>query len=203
MVEGGVRRAGWRSGGRALVLVALAWVAASPVMAADSAPELPPLTVPSTTVPPLVTLPPVTVPVAPEVPLPAPGGTVVLPPLTVPTLPPVTLAPAPPAASPPTTSPAGAPAGTLSREGADPSGAGLPAPTVGAAGAEATGEPASEGPLPTRLHRAAAATARQLGFPMALTLALLAFLVVQHRLDAGDPRVGGAASGDDELLSFS
>ncbi|MDP9389597.1 MAG: hypothetical protein M3Q48_17200, partial [Actinomycetota bacterium] len=91
MTVGGAR-ARWRRGATALGLAALAAVGPSALVAGASAQQLPPLTVPSTTLPPLVTVPPVTLPVEPEVPLPGTDTAVVLPPLTVPTLP---AAPAP------------------------------------------------------------------------------------------------------------
>lgn len=55
-----------------------------------------------------------------------------------------------------------------------------------------------------RLRRAAAETVQQLSFPLGLALAMLGFLVFQHRLDKGDTRVEAALeSSDDDLLRFS
>ncbi|HEX2700212.1 MAG TPA: hypothetical protein VHM89_08440 [Acidimicrobiales bacterium] len=195
--------------------------------AATTAVELPDALTTSTTAPPLltvspVTLPPVSVPglelppvtVLPEVTVP----TVTLPPVTVPLLTaPGTTAPAPQSLQP------AAPATTaVVRDVAPAAGAGeQPGPVVGTSSAASTteddparpagdgaGGPAADqrptGPLPLRLREAASETARQLSFPLGLAAAILAFLVLQPRLDRGDPSVSHAGiSRDDDLLGFS
>lgn len=68
--------------------------------------------------------------------------------------------------------------------------------------ARRAGEPSRA--VSVRLRRAAAETVQQLSFPLGLALAMLGFLVFQHRLDKGDARVEAALeSGDDDLLRFS
>lgn len=68
--------------------------------------------------------------------------------------------------------------------------------------ARRAGEPGRA--VSVRLRRAAAETVQQLSFPLGLALAMLGFLVFQHRLDKGDARVEAALeSGDDDLLRFS
>lgn len=185
---------------------------------------VPPVTIPPTTAP-AVTIPagePVTGPeiTVPAVTLPA----VTLPPATLPTLTvpnlPLDGVPVAPVAVPGTaTSPAG-PAtagGPLAEDdhGAATSvgaAAGGRAPSSGAAAAGTTSlSPAAarrtSAPAPAlslRLRRAVVETARQLSFPIGLALAIVVFLLVQHRLDRRDPRVvSSGIVADDELLGFS
>jgi hypothetical protein len=62
---------------------------------------------------------------------------------------------------------------------------------------------AEEGPTLTRLRRVTLPAARQFGFPLGLAVLVLAFVVVQGRLDARDPKLAFApVSVDDDLLSF-
>lgn len=81
-----------------------------------------------------------------------------------------------------------------------------PGPTLGdRAGATTTAgrrEPETRA-LTVRLRRAAAETVQQLTFPMGLALAALVFLMLQHRLDKGDPRVAAPVDSGDDLLGFS
>lgn len=85
------------------------------------------------------------------------------------------------------------------------------APVVPAAGAQAE-TPAvlenaaaerSSGPAIDRLRRVTVPAARQFGFPLVLGAFVLAFLAVQGRLDARDPKLAAApVTIDDDLLSF-
>lgn len=60
------------------------------------------------------------------------------------------------------------------------------------------------GPLPLRRRQAASETAQQLSFPLGLAAAISAFLVLQPRLDRGDPSVAhDGTSRDDDLLGLS
>lgn len=82
------------------------------------------------------------------------------------------------------------------------------APATGGEGAEAGPAVGPDGPAPralaVRLRTAAADTARQLTFPLGLSVGILAFLVFQHRLDRDDHRIGATFEFDDgDLLGFS
>jgi hypothetical protein len=58
-------------------------------------------------------------------------------------------------------------------------------------------------PAIARLRRSTVPAARQFGFPLGLGLLVLAFLTVQSRLDARDPKLAAApVSVDDDLLPF-
>lgn len=60
------------------------------------------------------------------------------------------------------------------------------------------------GPAIARLRRVTVPAARQFGFPLALGALVLAFLVVQGRLDARDPKLAAApVTVDDDLLPFA
>ena len=151
--------------------------------------ELPPLSVPSFEVPP-VTLPPVTLPGL----LPGTRGTGA----AATTAPTATSAatPAPAAASAPR---AGAELGAGG--GGEPVAA---TPAVEAAVEATTIAEVSSAPLAVRLRQAAADTVQELSFPLGLALAIVAFLVVQHRVDRGDPRMASiGALPEDDLLEFS
>ena len=51
---------------------------------------------------------------------------------------------------------------------------------------------------------AVAAVASSFGFPIALMVAVLAFLLIQHRLDAGDPKLrAGPLTAADSMLAFT
>lgn len=150
---------------------------------------------------PVVTVPPVTVPPVP--------GTVVPPKvsLTVP-IPSTsssggaTTVPAGSSSSDPVTTTGVAPSSSappvVTAPAARTTAGGLPRATTQAGQAKPTGRS-----LSVRLRQAAAETVRQLTFPLGLALATLAFLVFQHRVDKGDPRVEASLSGDDDLLGFS
>lgn len=165
----------------------LTGVTATPTTAVTIPGALPAITVPlvtGTIVPPKVELAP-TIPPAVET-----GGEV-----TTPTG--VSGSPIPPpSAGATSTAPTGPVATRPAAEAAD---ANLrpAAPTVRRAG-----EPSRA--VSARLRQAAAETVQQLSFPLGLALAMLGFLVFQHRLDKGDARVEAALeSGDDDLLRFS
>lgn len=183
----------------------------TPTTAAGTPPPTsPPLTLPAVTLPPvslpLVTIPPITV-VAPVTVPPLP---VRVPSITVPGQPPSPGAGSagadgpPPAelggattSSPPPSGPASpAPASASRRPGTADGAAARPALVV-------TTTPVT-GPLTLRLRRAASETAQQLSFPLGLAAAILAFLVLQPRLDRGDLSVAHPGAGsDDDLLGFS
>lgn len=180
----------------ALAVLALAALGTSgPAGAAD----LPPLPTVPTTVP-AVSAPSVTVPTVPVT-------------VTAPRLNLRARGTSGDAGAPAAPTPAGAPAPTNS-VGMVPSS--TPGPTDVPAGSAATTserprlgttdrpvDPAASA-LAFRLRRAAAETVQQLTFPLGLMLAMLAFVVFQHRVDKNDPRVTAAlASGDDDLLDFS
>lgn len=58
-------------------------------------------------------------------------------------------------------------------------------------------------PLLTQVAQAAVEAARKLGFPMVLTLMVIAFLIVQGRIDRKDAKLALAPiSSEEELLSF-
>ncbi|PLS75489.1 MAG: hypothetical protein CYG61_07125 [Actinobacteria bacterium] len=161
---------------------------------------LPVVSVPTVTVPPVaVTVPPVAGPDArPGVSL---GGP----------------APSPTPSTGAVTAPAGSGGAQPAATQAVRSSSSSPPPSAGAApvarpaagaGPAATTTASQAGPadmtLAVRLRRAGVETARQLTFPLGLALATLAFLVLQHRVDKGDPRVATSLeSGDDDLLGFS
>lgn len=197
-------RAALASGVVALVFFAVVG-AGRPAGAAD----LPELPSPTTTLPalsmpvvtvPVATVPPVTVPeVAPPVPV-----TVTAPRLDLPApassgTPVVTV---PPGAAAPTTVVRSA---TSSASGSvRPDGPGGAVGDGARAGKAARRVDPSVRPLAFRLRRAAAETVQQLTFPLALALAMLAFLVFQHRVDKNDPKVAvPVETGDDDLLRFS
>lgn len=72
-------------------------------------------------------------------------------------------------------------------------------------GAVAEGSrPGTDGPMSLRLRRAAAETAGPFTFPVVLAGAIVAFLLLQPRLDRDDPTLAHAGVGrDDDLLGFS
>lgn len=165
-------------------------------------PPLPPVSLPLLTLPP-VTVPPIVVPplsVADLAVLPPPGAQ----PAPAGVSPgPTAVAPdgasAPADAAPPPVAPdapAGAPATNAThRSRAVPPGAPPPAAEEAAA---------VTGPLPLRLRNAASETARRLSFPLGLAVAIVAFLILQPRLDRGDPSVAHpGVSREDDLLGFS
>lgn len=167
-----------------------------------------PITLPPVTLPPLslpvVALPPVTVPPLTAPPVTVPPVDVQAPLVTLPSLPlgQGTEAPAPvdrPVASPAESSPA--PSGRLVTDLPARRRAALPATSPPA---PALAKPPVTGPLPLRLRQAASETAQQLSFPLGLAAAILAFLVLQPRLDRDDPSVAHqGTSRDDDLLGFS
>ena len=163
-----------------------------------TSPELAPVTVPPVTLPPVtippVTVPPVTVPEARvpapprpslDAPLPAGGGAGARPPVTdTPQEAPTTVPAEGPLPLPP-----GSRAGEDAEQGS---------------GDDGGGADRSEGPLVTRLRQAAARTIEQLSFPIGLAMAMLGFLVVQHRVDHHDARLADPTLGaDDEYVGFS
>lgn len=190
-----------------------------------SAAQLAPLTTPTTALSPVsrppVSLPPVSLPVdVPGVTVPVDVPRVSLPPITLPPMTVPETALTPPPQAPPATE--GGPRSKTFSAGTEghPStstgaGAAGPAPApldaAGAAGGAGGSDPsvATEAvgpnrPLPLRLSRAAAQTAQDLSFPLGLALAIAAFLLVQHRVDRGDPRVAsGGVLRDDDLVGFS
>jgi hypothetical protein len=135
----------------------------------------------------------------------APGGGVTPP--TSPTTPPSTTAPVLPATAPgpvpaPTEQPRGtpAPAGS-SRRGTSSRPA--PAPPVADVAPVVRVLDDTDLPAVARLRRVSVPAAQQFGFPLALGGLVLAFLMVQSRLDARDPKLAAApVTVDDDLLSF-
>ena len=157
---------------------------------ADTAVPVPDLTVPPVTVPP-VTVPPVTVP-----PPTLPPATV--PPVTAPSTGSAAgVGPALPA-RPTATAPTPAPAAAASGRGPKRPAAVPAATDIGAV-------PLQPAPVLTRpalpLRRAVADGARRFAFPFVLAALVLAFLVLQHRIGGGDPRLV-AAPVDDDLRLF-
>lgn len=215
MVEGRGAR-WWRlvAGATLAAATAAAWpsVAAGAHDLADE--TLPPVPLPAVTLPP-VTLPPVSTPglttpavstpiaEVPSVPVPS----VTLPPLAVgggveaPDAAPVA-ATVPLAVAGETTgqAPVGELPGTSAPGSAGPPSSGVPTATAAPAVASSATEMR---PLGVRLRQAAAETVGRLSFPLGLAVAIACFLLVQHRLDRGDPRMAPVGPADDELLEFS
>ncbi len=188
--------------GTLVVFFALGGSAAGATSAGESkvtAPPVarPPVSVPQGTTPP-VTVPPVSVP------------TVTVPPVTVPVViaPPVT---APPSATPPTapaTSGVTEPTAPTQPAATSPIDPALETPPIGSGSAVVgeRGKTSSIPPpaaLPARLARGALDTARQLRVPLALSLAILLFLVIEPFSGKRDPRLVNREINDDGQLGFS
>ncbi|HEX2038657.1 MAG TPA: hypothetical protein VHF47_02875 [Acidimicrobiales bacterium] len=136
-----------------------------------------------------------------------------------------TTAPSVPPSTAPTTAPAPAPAlGRTSAEAPTPAAGGGATETArrqASTGRRASGRVrATSGPIETfdvapaavaddeptiaRLRQVTLPAARQFGFPLGLAALVLAFLAVQGRLDARDPKLAAAPlSVDDDLLPFA
>lgn len=141
------------------------------------------------------------------------GGGGVTPPVSSPT----TTVPAP---APPTTVPAAPVVGSVEEprtpppvsSSRTPSGSSRRGSSTGTADAPNGGDPTLvervgaeklAGPAIARLRRVTVPAARQFGFPLVLGAFVLAFLVVQGRLDARDPKLAAApVTVDDDLLPF-
>lgn len=81
---------------------------------------------------------------------------------------------------------------------------GVPAPSAGATLVERVAAETPDSPAIARLRRVTVPAARQFGFPLALGVMVLAFLAVQARLDARDPKLAAApVTVDDDLLPFA
>lgn len=159
-------------------------------------------------------------PVGPEVTVPLPigdgnDGSSPVPTTTTPPPP----SPSPPPSNAPTTSPAPAPTvaeSTPSPVAADRSTDTPRRSTSPSRRASARPQPpveetfdvapaaAEEAPAIARLRQVTLPAARQFGFPLGLAALVLAFLAVQGRLDARDPKLAAAPlSVDDDLLPFT
>ena len=167
------------------------WPAGAAAAGATAAGATAPVTVPTVSIP-AVTLPLVTVPSISLPPITLPSIT--LPPATVPsaTVPPVTLPPAEPSVSSPATSlpsPSPFPSPATVPHAAIPS---PPGRTTGAA------PPARHATI-----HLAVQTARAFGLPFTVAAVVMAFLVVQARIDRSDPKlVDAPVTLDEDMVWF-
>jgi len=163
--------------------------------------KLPTVSVPPVTTPPITIVAPVTLPGLPGLPVPTAAAGSPLPGTGAGSTPSNDPSAGDPAgarsSSPPLSGPTlPSPVSPNRRSGPAGGGASRPAPV-------ATTPPIA-GPLPLRLRRAVSETAQELSFPLGLGAAILAFLVLQPRLDRGDVSVAHPGTGsDDDLLGFS